>query len=386
MSAVKTPPAVAAPQSAGEAVLRARSTLSAVEREQLERLAFNYGEAAESYLIVEPDGEVLTLPDGAGACAIVRPPGLRHLHVPGGMLAPDDAGKLELLRGLVRQLGPNCLSINVYSILDKDLPLLEQAGYQINKFGEEPVLDLGAIDWKGKPFEWIRRQANYCERHGVTCSEVRRDQLAPAAWEQLKAELHQVLREDLQHRPYPHELQLLEGRLFPDLLGRRRLFIARREGQPGLEAFLICNPLRAGREWAFESYRRSREATRGVMAYLMKTTIDRLQSEGVEQVDFCVIPGRNTRTKSHPSESWKVQRAVDFWYRRLDFLMGIQGQEYFKSRFRPRMVNRYVCAAPQATVWSILSFVRTTGAFSPSYWNVAKAMWNGVCEKFRPTR
>lgn len=386
MTAVKSPPIAAATALAGTTVVRARSELDAVERQSLERLAFDYGEAAESYLIVEPDGEVLTLPGLAGAAAIVRPRHLRHIHVPGGMLAPDDAGKLELLRGLTNQLGPSCLSINVYSILDKDLPLLERAGYQINKFGEEPVLDLGAVDWKGKPYEWIRRQANYCERHGVTCAEVQRSQLAPMEWEALKSELVQVLREDLQHRPFPHELLLLEGRLFPDLLGRRRLFVARREGQPGIEAFLICNPMRGGREWGFESYRRRQDATRGVMAYLMKTTIDSLQTEGVEQVDFCVVPGRNTRVKSHPSESWMVQRGLDFWYRRLDFLMGFQGQEYFKSRFRPRMVNRYVCAAPKATPWSILSFLRTAGAFSPSYRNVARAIWHRLCEKVRPSR
>lgn len=364
-------------------MFRTRASLTPEERAQIEQLAFDYGEAAESYLIVEPDEKVLLLPDLSGAAAIVENGCTGYLNVPGGMLAADDIGRRALLEALKSRIGVDCHTINTYSVLDKDIPLWEQAGFQINKFGEEPVLDLGSIDWKGKPYEWIRRQSNFCERHGVICEEVHRDRLTPAEWEGLTGELFRIVKEDLSHRPYPHELLLLEGRLMPDYLGRRRLFVARREGEPGLEAYLVCNPMRGGREWGFESYRRRSDSVRGVMAHLMRTTIDVLQSEGVEQVDFCVVPGSGTRQKSHPSESWMVRRGLDLWYRRLDLFMGFQGQAHFKSRFRPRMINRYVCAYPHATVWSILSFFRTAGALSPSYLNVARAVWHQLSSKFR---
>jgi hypothetical protein len=42
-----------------------------------------------------------------------------------------------------------------------------------------------------------------------------------------------------------------------------------------------------------------------------------------------------------------------------------------------------VCAYPHATVWSILSFFRTAGAFSPNYRNVARAVWQNFKSKFR---
>jgi phosphatidylglycerol lysyltransferase len=362
-----------------------RESLTPAEREALERLAFDYGTSAESYLIVEPDGQCLMLPELTGAAAIVQNFCTKHLHVTGGLLAPESEKPrlLQALRGLV---GGRTKTVNCYSILEEEIPLFEAAGFQINKFGEEPVLELGNVTWSGKPYEWIRRQANYCERVGVFCSEIHREQLLPAEWEALKAEMFSVLREDLADRPYPHELLLLEGKLMPDLLGRRRLFVARREGHEGIEAFLICNPMRGGREWGFESYRRRKDATRGVMAYLMKTTIDQLQAEGVEQVDFCVVPGAGMRTRSHPTESWLVQRGLDLWYRRFDMFMNFQGQLHFKSRFRPRMISRYVCAYPRASISSCLSFFRTAGAFSPSYRNVARVMWNRLRQKFRGSR
>ncbi|MFV0445898.1 MAG: phosphatidylglycerol lysyltransferase domain-containing protein [Planctomycetaceae bacterium] len=377
---------MSAPPPATEPKVCLRSSLSAEERRAVEHLAYQYGEAAESYLIVEPDEEVLLLPNLAGAAAIVRGGCEKFINVPGGMLAPTDDAKLELLLALRNQVSTKVKVVNCYSVLDKDIPLYERAGYQINKFGEEPVLELGDIDWKGKPYEWLRRQQHYCERNGVMCEEVDRTTTAPEEWEVLKAQMFTVHRDDLRDRPYPHELLLLEGRLMPDFLGRRRLFVARNRNSPTIEAFLIANPMRGGQEWGFESYRRRRDATRGVMAYLMKSTIDKLQQEGVEQVDFCVVPGAGTREKSHPSESRLVQRAVDLWYRRLDFLMGFQGQEYFKSRFRPRMINRYVCAAPHATMGSIMSFLRMTGAFSPSYTNVMKSIAHRIKAKFHRHR
>lgn len=369
---------VTPPQGAPRFCLREH--LAPDEREVLERLAYDYGRSGESYLIVEPDGQCLILPDQAGAAAIVQNYCTRHLHITGGLLAPDGE-KPRLLQALKELVGGRTKNVNVYSILDEEVPLFEAAGFQINKFGEEPVLDLGDVTWSGKQYEWIRRQVNFCERAGVVCSEVHRDQLIPAEWESLKAEMFHVLREDLADRTYPHELLLLEGKLMPDLLGRRRLFVARCEGREGIEAFLICNPMRGGREWAFESYRRRKDATRGVMPYLMKSTIDVLQSEGVEQVGFCVVPGEGMRTKSHPTESWLVQRGLDLWYRRFDMFMNFQGQLHFKSRFRPRMVNRFVCAYPRASISSCLSFFRTAGALQPSYRNASRVIWQQIKRK-----
>jgi phosphatidylglycerol lysyltransferase len=216
------------------------------------------------------------------------------------------------------------------------------------------------------------------------CQEIRPEEVPAAEWERMKAEMFDILEDDLRGRPFPHQLALLEGRLYPDHLGRRRLFIARKRDEARLEAFLVANPMRNGREWAFELYRKRKSATRGVMPYLMKSVIDLMQEEGVEQVDLCVVPGKGTEKRSHPNESFLVRFGLDMWYRRLDFFMNFQGQSYFKSRFRPRTINRYVCVTPKATVFSIMSFLRTVGAFSVSYRNLARAVWRDLKGKSTP--
>lgn len=363
-------------RSPDEILLRERSELSPEEQAALEQLAWRYGNAAESYLVVEPDGQCLLLPDLQGAVAIFRHKCRKHVHVPGGLLASDE-NKPRLIEAL-KTLAATHRTVNCYSIREEDLPFFEAAGFQITKFGEEPVLDLGRVSWSGKDYEWVRRQANFCRRNGVICQEVNPQELPPAEWEAMKAELHEILHDDLEGRPFPHQLALLEGRLYPDHLGRRRLFIARKRDQSQLEAFLIANPLRDGREWAFELYRKRKDSTRGVMPYLMKSVIDLMQEEGVEQVDLCMVPGKGTATPSHPRESRLVRFGVDNWYRRLDFFMNFQGQFYFKSRFRPRMINRYVCVTPRASLFSVLSFLRTVGAFSVNYRNLMRAIWQDL--------
>ena len=62
--------------------------------------------------------------------------------------------------------------INCYSIGEQDRPLFEEAGWEVTKFGEETSLKLESLSWSGKPYEWVRRQYNYCQRMGLSCREV----------------------------------------------------------------------------------------------------------------------------------------------------------------------------------------------------------------------
>jgi phosphatidylglycerol lysyltransferase len=171
---------------------------------------------------------------------------------------------------------------------------------------------------------------------------------------------------------------MLEGRLMPDHLYRRRLFVAQHEGSSGIEAFLVCNPYCNGREWGFEIYRRRRNATRGVMPYLMRSVIDQLQSEGDRRVSLCVVPGKGARQTRTGSDHWLIRQLLGLWYERLNFLFNVKGQEHYKSRFRPTMRDRYICVSRRSSAWSISSFLWTVGAGNNSPTNVLRAARRGL--------
>lgn len=354
--------------SVDEAVLRARSEMSAAERSDLDQLAFTYGTAPESYDILISDGFFLKTPCGRGVLSVLRH---RHYwHIAGGIIAPAEL-KPQIVNWLKEISQKKRLTMAIYSIHPEEIGLFQAAGFEINKLGEEPLLDLGEITWQGKDFEWVRRQTNFCKRAGLEIVEITDE----GAKHDLADELIDIMHEDLEGRTYAHPLRLLEGEFDPKELYRRRLFLARHQETGRVEGFLACSPLRDGQGWAFETYRKRKDAPRGTVPFLFRDVIDRLQKEGVSQVSLCLVPGKGTEQAFDKSSSWLARLALSMWYKRLNFLFNTQGQNYFKTRFRPRFVDRYICVTPYTTPLSISSFLYTMGAYSPHFGNILKNLW-----------
>ena len=346
-----------------EQILVNRRDLSVNERESLEQLAFQCASVPESYDIAISDGHLLRTPCGEGAVSVLVDG--KFWHIAGGLLAPD-ALKPRMVHWL-RELGQeHRRTIAVYNVSYAESLLFQEAGFVVNKFGEEPVLNLQDVDWSGKPFEWVRRQSNFCRRADLVVSEITipDEQLA------LGKTLLDILNEDLSGRTFDRPLRLLEGEFNPHVLHRRRLFVARKKNDETIEAFLACSPVRGGRSWAFETYRKKQNSTRGVTTYLFRSAMDQLRSEGVEQISLCLIPGRNVKNSSVLGGDWRITQALSLWFSHMDFVFNVQGQDHFKSRFRPQYVDRYLCVAPQNSVASLFSFLKTTGAIHCNWRNL----------------
>ena len=258
------------------------------------------------------------------------------------------------------------------SVSDEEAPLFRDAGFEIDKFGEEPFLTLGDITWKGKDYEWIRRQTNYCRRAGLEMSE----SIDPDSHREMGDELDEILNEDLRYRTFPKPLKLLVGDFDTHALHRRRLFVARSKENGRLEGFLACSPMQDGTAWSFETFRKRSDSPRGTMAFLFREVIDQLQVEGIREVSLCLVPGKGVTREQAPEAHWMVRSVLDLWYTRMNFLFNARGQNYFKSRFRPEFRNRYVCVTPRSSIFSILSFVSTSGALSPHLGNITRNLWH----------
>jgi phosphatidylglycerol lysyltransferase len=165
----------------------------------------------------------------------------------------------------------------------------------------------------------------------------------------------------LLNKPQRHAIRFLEGRFAPTHMRRQRLFLARRDGGTGrVEAFLLCNPCLGGTRWAFETYRRRSDAVRGTMPYLMHQAMRQLQTEGVASVSLCLIPGLRC-DRPLPNDSPLVRKSVVIGTRYFNFIHDTRGMYHYKSRFRPRFVNRYVAVRPNFSIGAAYSFVRMLG-------------------------
>jgi len=354
--------------------LRSVGSLSEIELAALESLAFEYGQSPDSYLVIEPYRQCFLMADHTAAVSVLG--SRRYLHISGGILAP-----VALRPCIINQLSQyatstNCI-ISCYAVSEFDRSMFETAGWEVTKFGETTSISLLNHTWSGKPYEWVRRQYNYCQRMGLKCREMTQHSMTIEAWKLLTEELFEIQRDDLQHRIYAVEINLLAGKLLPDLLGRRRLFIAE-DSSSCIQGFVIANPMRGGSGWGLEMYRKRCAAPRGTVPFLIKWIIDEMKKEGIEEVSVCMLLWKGSSTFVGTRTSWIVRWGLVLAYELGNLIYNTKGMTHFKTRFRPELSNCYVCVTPKATVLSCISFFRTVGAFRFSLQNIARNCWNGL--------
>ena len=66
-------------------------------------------------------------------------------HIAGGLLAPEPA-KAEMIQWLYNLSVNLKKTIAVYNVSSEEAATFQAAGFIVNKFGEEPVVDLCNID------------------------------------------------------------------------------------------------------------------------------------------------------------------------------------------------------------------------------------------------
>ncbi|MBI3839583.1 MAG: DUF2156 domain-containing protein [Planctomycetia bacterium] len=353
---------ISAPRTFGRPLL-------ADDKSRLEALAFRYGASYDSYLAAEPDRQVFWAREVPGAVAYVRD--RRYVHIAGGLLAPT-AAKPQLLAEIVCWADRERLVLSFYNLTDDDLPLVRDAGFQVTKWGEEALVDLTACTWLGKPYEWLRRQTSFCRRHRIVVRECNPARMSAAEWDRVAAELVEISQALLGHKPQRDEIRFLEGRFDLADISRRRLFVAASDDGAGrIEGFLMCNPCLDGTRWSFETYRRRPDAIRGTMPYLMHQVMQRLQTEEVESVSLCLVPGLRCETPlpgDSPLARWSMVLATRYF----SFIHDTRGMYHYKSRFRPRFASRYLAVRPRLSFGSAWSFVGVLGVLDLRLGNLVR--------------
>jgi phosphatidylglycerol lysyltransferase len=324
----------------------------------VEEQAYEYGQVYDSYFATEHGWKRFRARGGDGLISYRRRG--KYVKVIGGLLARNEE-KPRLLREYTKLSDSFGLLTSFYNVKDQDLELFREAGYQVTKWGEEPIVDLQACTWSGKPYEWVRRQTNFCRRAGITIVEHRRVEMDDDAWHALLGRLREVSDSLLATKAHRDEIQLLEGQLEVAGWGRRRLFVAySQDATPQIEGFLVALPMNGGRSWSFEMYRHRPDAIRGVVPHLFHEVMLRMKEEGIESVSLCLLPGIGC-DEPLPGDCALTRRSLCFGKKHLNFLFDFAGLYHFKSRFRPRFENLYICSRPRTTVLSTLALFRMSG-------------------------
>lgn len=294
--------------------------------------------------------------------------------VSGGLIAPAEKRR-RLLQEFLAYLAPRNLRPMFFCIPEEDLPLFREVGFQITKLGEDAVLDLADCTFAGKEYEWVRRQVNYCRRHGLVASEVRAGRCDEATWEATLAEALDVCHDLMRQRPQTRELEFFDGQIGEHRLGERRLFVARSDGGNGrIEGFVVCNPMLGGRKWALEIYRHRADAIRGTLPFLFHHIATQMREEGVEAANLSILLGHNCQAPM-PGDNPFVRKGFARAEKYFSLLFDVTGIAHFKSRFRPRYEPCYYCSPPDASFGAFWAVLMTLGVLRIAPLKTVRLTW-----------
>ena len=338
---------------------------------RLEELAFQHGQAYDSYLSTEGNLKQFWSSDRTSVVAYAKVG--RFVHVQGGLLGPIERRSV-LLREFAEFVQENRYVATFYNIGEADLPIFRRQGFQVTKWGEEPLIDLPKTTWSGHDFEWVRRQTNYCRRQKSVVTECCRDDYSEEEWSELMAEIRSVTTECLSTKPQQGDVKFFNGSVEPPSWDRRRLFVARSESGAGrIEGFLICLPFDGGQQYAIDTYRHRLDAPRGIVPFMIHQAVEHLKREGIRSVSLCLCPA--VRYEQLPKDSWIIRRCLQFGFNYASAFFDMPGEYHFKSRFRPRFVRRFICHYPNASAASMWSTVRLSGALKLDLQKLTQTVW-----------
>ena len=357
---------------------------------QVAELAFRYGECYSSYVAAEDGWETFFGPDRCGVVRFTRWLGYYVYNASGLLAAPED--RARLLEHFRRFLDLNRLNGLFICIGRDQLPLFREQGCQVSKNGEEPLVRLETATWRGKEFEWLRRQENYCLRQNLDVVEIDTDPSDPDYRETIVPQLEEVSREHIEATLHGFEMRYFVGRFTPFAMGHKRLFAAVRGDH--IEAFIVCTPCLAGTMWAIEMYRKRNDATRGVMPFTMLQIMRRLKEEGVAWCSLSLIPA--VRATRITGDHWAAGGWSYMWWNYFNWAFDVRGIYHFKSRFRPDSREMYYVSWPRTTLLSMLGCGRVWGIYRLSPWRLLKRFFQWAVKRdarqtlaepaFRPSR
>ena len=310
-------------------------------------------------------------------------PGLRHFGDARGYLAyesgwgytfalADPVAAPDRRADLVREFAAAFRKPVFVQCSAETAAVLCDHGWYANEMGVDTTLDLRTYDFRGKPKEWLRYAANWCERRDYRVEE-------PAAGDWPTDELGEISRAWKATRSVSdREVRFLNRplRLAPDDRAAEpgggadvRPFLLRdAAGVP--VAFVIFDPLyRDGRVVGYVTCfkRRSPDAPSYAEAAVMKAAIDRFVAEGRRTLTLGLSPLAGIGADQFADDRLHVNRMVR---RSLSLGYGaawvnrrypVRGHADYKRRFRGGEFQTYYASPALWNLTRIAALMRLCG-------------------------
>lgn len=220
--------------------------------------------------------------------------------------------------------------------------VLSKHNYRINEIGLDTTIHLANYDFKGKHKEWLRYADNWTRRRGFEVRECNFNEVSDTdveavseAWRKTRT----VKRKEVRFLNRPIVLQ--------DEPNVRKFFLFDAEGK--ISAFVFLDPLfRNGSIFGYVTSikRRLPDAPIYSEQAVMKTIIETLKSEGVEELKLGLSPCASIERSGYAESGW--MRALFQWAFNSKLVnrraYNLTGHATYKNRFRGESEKVYLAS------------------------------------------
>lgn len=214
--------------------------------------------------------------------------------------------------------------------------------WNTTQIGEDTVLDLAGLEFRGKSWQDVRTARNRAERDGIRLEAVRLNDATAA----MRAQLTAISREWVDAKPLPEmgfTLGTVEHALDPEL--RTHVAIDADGTVHGVTTWLPIH--RDGRVvgWTLDVMRRRNDGFRPVVEFLIAESALLFKAEGFETMSLSVAPlARRTASSGRRSG---LDRTLDVLSKLLEPAYGFRSLLDFKAKFHPRFEPVYLAFASE---------------------------------------
>ncbi len=248
----------------------------------------------------------------------------------------DPVGPEEKFEALVETFMEICRendwNVAFYQTLPDFLPLYQRLGFRKLKIGDDAVVDLRQFSMEGRGMRSFRGKVRQMEAAGIQAQEY-----DPPISDDLLDQLKEVSDEWLQI-PGRRERSFTLGQFDFDYLRSTRVFVVS-EPSGRVLAFVNMVPTHGTPETSADLMRRRTDAPNGIMDYLFVKLFQAEKERGFERFNMGMAPMSGFREREAATLE---ERAVHFFFQRLNFLFSYQGLRHYKGKFATVWEPRYV--------------------------------------------
>jgi phosphatidylglycerol lysyltransferase len=299
------------------------------ERAIAEDICEKYGRSSQDFFKYWPDKSIFFSP--SRNCFIAYGVGGNYALTLGDPVGVEEEME-ETIKGFIDFCEENDWGFGFHQALPDFLPIYSRLGLKKLKIGDDAIVDLTHFSLDGKEMKKMRHTLNKLEDSGIHIA-----QYEPPVPDDVISQLREVSDEWLKI-PGRRERGFTLGKFEPGYIRSTPIFAA--ADQMGkIQAFLnVISSYRKG-ETTIDLMRHRIDSPNGVMDYLFVKLFLYNKEKGFERFNLGMAPMSGFMENEEASAE---EKAVHFFFHRLNFLFSYSGLRQYKAKFTDLWEPRYL--------------------------------------------